>query len=247
MGTQGGNSFSGETPNGDSFKELAQLLLKDHDDHDQENGEESLKDPRRHLQVEVPSDDIDAAKNKDAANHEGGPRLPRPNDGGIEQHRHEDDIDDLRESDGWKRIYDGAVAHTQRLKYHVLQLEEITRAAIVVACPSANVEMLATSRAGFDLPYRKAHVAPAEAACFLVEAGSTWDFSIDVRTHPWMERICLHRGLDGSDSFLSWDRGGNRNHLQFRRVSQRDLKSGIAVQRPTAAQRVNALKLLSRS
>jgi hypothetical protein len=30
-------------------------------------------------------------------------------------------------------------------------------------------------------------------------------------------------------------------------VSQRDLKSGIAVQRPTAAQRVNALKLLSRS
>jgi hypothetical protein len=107
--------------------------------------------------------------------------------------------------------------------------------------------MLATSRAGFDLPHRKAAVAPAEAACFLVEAGSTWDFAVDVRTHPSMERICLHRGLDGSDSFLSSDRGGNRNHLQFRRVNQRDLKSGIAVQRTTAAQRVNSLKRLSRS
>src|SRR5678815_2504526 len=109
MGTKGGDSFSGETPNGDSFKELAQLLLKDHDDHDQENSEETLKHPRRHLQIEVASDDINAAKNKDTANDEGGPRLARPNDGRVKQHRHEDDVDDLREGDGWKWIYNGAV------------------------------------------------------------------------------------------------------------------------------------------
>jgi hypothetical protein len=97
--------------------------------------------------------------------------------------------------------------------------------------------MLATSRAGFDLPYRKAAVAPGGAACFLVEAGSTWDFAVDVKTHLWMERICLHRGLDGSDSFLSSDRGGSRNRRQDRCVNQRNRKSGIAERRTTVARK----------
>jgi hypothetical protein len=110
VGAQGRNSFSGETPNGDSFKELAQLLLKDHDDHDQENGEETLKDPRRHLQVEVASDNVDASQNQDTANHEGGPRLAGPNDGRVEQDRHENDVNDLCECDGREWIYD--VTHT---------------------------------------------------------------------------------------------------------------------------------------
>jgi len=72
--------------------------------------------------------------------------------------------------------------------------------------------MLATSRAGFDLPYRKGAVAPGGAACFLVEAGSTRDFAVDVKTHPWMERICLHRGLDGSDSFSGLYHSGTRRN-----------------------------------
>jgi hypothetical protein len=90
------------------------------------------------LQVEVAGNNVDAAKNKDTANDEGGPRLARPNDGRVEQNRHENDINDLREGDGWKWIYDGAVAHTQRVKYHVLRLEEITLSVIVVGCRSVD-------------------------------------------------------------------------------------------------------------
>ena len=93
--------------------------------------------------------------------------------------------------------------------------------------------MLATSRAGFDLPCRKGAVAPGEAVYFLVEAGSTWDFVVDVKTHPWMERICLHRGLDGSDSCLSSDHGGSRNRRQDRCVNQRYPKSKTQVQKTT--------------
>ena len=90
------------------------------------------------MQIEVASDDVNTAKNKDTANDEGSPRLARPNDGGLEQHRHEDDVNDLRKSDGWKWIYDGAVVHTSKIKYHVLRFEEITLSVIAVACPSAD-------------------------------------------------------------------------------------------------------------
>jgi len=48
-----------------------------------------------------------------------------------------------------------------------------------------------------------------------------------------MERICLHKGLDGSDSFLSSDRGGSRNRLQRRYVNQRYPKSKTEVQKTT--------------
>jgi hypothetical protein len=107
--------------------------------------------------------------------------------------------------------------------------------------------MLATSRAGFDLPCRKAAVAPGEAAYFLVEAGSTWDFAVDVKTHPWMERICLHKGLDVSDSFLSSDRGGSRNRLQGRCVNQRYPKSKTEVQKTTRAHEETASKNLRKA
>jgi hypothetical protein len=98
--------------------------------------------------------------------------------------------------------------------------------------------MLAISRADFDLP--KAAVAPGGAACFLVEAASTWDFAVDVKTHPWMEKICLHRGLDGSDSFLSSDHGGSRNRRQDRCVNQQYPKSKTEVQKTTKAQEETA-------
>jgi hypothetical protein len=100
--------------------------------------------------------------------------------------------------------------------------------------------MQATSKAGFDLPYRKAAVAPGEAVHFLVEAGSTWDFAVDVKTHPWMEKICLHRGLDGSDSFLSSDHGGSRNRRQDRCVNQQYPKSKTEVQKTTRAHEATA-------
>src|SRR4030095_110779 len=141
-GAEGRNSFSGETPNSDSFEELAQFLLKDYDDHDQKNGEEPLKDPRRHLQIEVASDDVNTAKNKYTANDEGSPRLARPTEAVVERHRDEDDVNDLRKSDGWKWIYDGAVVHTSRIKYHVLRFEQITLSVIAVACPFADASNL---------------------------------------------------------------------------------------------------------
>jgi hypothetical protein len=50
-----------------------------------------------------------------------------------------------------------------------------------------------------------------------------------------MERIFLHRGLDGSDSFLSSDRGGSRNRRQDRCVNQRSPKSKAEVQKTTRA------------
>lgn len=93
----------------------------------------------------------------------------------------------------------------------------------------------ATSRAGFALPCRKTTVCPEEAAYFLVAAGSTWDSAVDARTLLWMKKICRHRGLDGSDSFLSSDRGGSRNRQRCRYVRQRYPKSQTKVQKATRA------------
>jgi hypothetical protein len=46
----------------DALEQLAQFLLKDHHDHDQEDGEETLKDPCGHLQIEILGDDVDRSE-----------------------------------------------------------------------------------------------------------------------------------------------------------------------------------------
>src|SRR5262249_21762146 len=43
-------------PDRDALENLPELLLKDDNDHDQEDREEALKDPRRQLQLELPRD-----------------------------------------------------------------------------------------------------------------------------------------------------------------------------------------------
>ena len=102
---------------------------------------------------------------------------------------------------------------------------------------------MANSRVGFDLPCRRGtRVCPAEVAYFSVEADLTWDFAVDVRTPPWMERISLHTGLDGSESFLASDRCGNRSHRQDRRANRRYPESKPEVQRTAGAQVVMSLK-----
>jgi hypothetical protein len=59
-----------------------------------------------------------------------------------------------------------------------------------------------------------------------------------------MERISLHTGLDGSDSFLASDRGGNRSHRQDRCANQRYPESKTQVQRTAGAQVVMPLESL---
>jgi hypothetical protein len=81
-------------------------------------------------------------------------------------------------------------------------------------------------------------------AYFSVEADLTWDFAVDVSTLPWMERISLHTGLDGSDSFLASDRGGNRSHRQDRCANQRYPESKTEIQRTAGAQVVMPLESL---
>src|SRR5262245_3235247 len=55
-----------------------------------------------------------------------------------------------------------------------------------------------------------------------------------------MEKIYLHRGLDGSDSFLASDHGGNRNRRQDRCVNQRYPKSKTKIQTTTRAHAATA-------
>jgi hypothetical protein len=103
---------------------LAQLFLKDDYDHDQEDREKALKDPSRHLQVEVSGDDIDRAENNDPSHDESSAGLARPNNGRVQQNGHEDDIDDLAECDGREWINSGNT-HKSSIKYHAPPADEI--------------------------------------------------------------------------------------------------------------------------
>src|SRR6266508_2244133 len=94
----------GKAPHRDRFKNLSQLFLKNHHDHDQENGEEALKDPSGQLEPDLARDDVYDNENKKSAHDEGGARSFDPDARRVKHHGDKQDIDDVRQSNVEKWI-----------------------------------------------------------------------------------------------------------------------------------------------
>src|SRR3989338_6733549 len=85
-----------KTPDGQPLKETAQLLLKDHDQGDHDDGEEALKHPRREVHAGLLGHDVDEREDDDAACHKRGLRPFEPEQDEIEQTGDDHDIGGIR-------------------------------------------------------------------------------------------------------------------------------------------------------
>jgi len=87
--------LTSEAPHRQPFEELAQFLLKDDYDDDDQGSEETLQDPYRQLEIEHDCEDVENSKQQNAARDEDRACVPNPNDGKIKQARDEKDVDDI--------------------------------------------------------------------------------------------------------------------------------------------------------
>jgi len=115
-GSQRGNAFAGEAPYGDPLEHLPEFLLKDYDDHDQENRKEALEHPGDHFEIELPGYEINTSENRDTADDKSSSGALRPNYAGVQNDRDQNDVDDLGKRYPSEQIPKRAVSHITELR-----------------------------------------------------------------------------------------------------------------------------------
>jgi hypothetical protein len=92
-GKRGG--IAPHAPNRNPLKQVAQILVKDDHQHDQEDSEETLQDPGRQLKSDLSGRQIDTSQHEHPNECQTGLRAFHPNDDAVGEQRHQRDVEDV--------------------------------------------------------------------------------------------------------------------------------------------------------
>jgi hypothetical protein len=105
---RGRRRLAPKPPDGELLEETPQIVLKDHDDDEYEDGEEALKDPGGQLEVEPPRGQVYGGDQHHADQREAGARVPQPDDSRPQQERDQQYVESVRQPHGVTPPGDGS-------------------------------------------------------------------------------------------------------------------------------------------